>query len=149
MALNDLVLDFLEGDQPWTSLDAHAMAAFPAESCALAFAGTATGFELVLTENVAACRETAFAIAPNDLLGPLATGLELAAIIHSHCRIGCRLSDADICLALGPEGEPLFPGVTYVVLDAQEDGLRGYAAYLWRDGAFERIRRVRRGGMPA
>ena len=65
-------------------------------------------------------------------LGVSRKGLTLVAIIHSHCRVGAYFSDADRRLATAPGGaQPLFPGVAYLVLDAQERGVVGCKGWSW------------------
>jgi [CysO sulfur-carrier protein]-S-L-cysteine hydrolase len=63
-------------------------------------------------------------------------GESLHAIFHSHVEVGAYFSDEDRGLAFDPEGDPLFPGVEYVVLSVRSgrcDGLKAYE--LGTDGA--------------
>ncbi len=128
-------------------LEAHATEAFPRECCALLFGRAEGEVELVLSDNLAdrlhaadpesfpQGSESAFVLDLKAMVGPLKRGLELLAIIHSHCRVGAYFSAEDTRLALGPDGEPLHPGVVHVVLDVRDDGVRGYEVFAWSEGA--------------
>lgn len=60
-------------------------------------------------------------------------GLEVVAIFHSHVRVGAYFSDEDRAQALAPWGDPLYPGVDYVVFDARDDGVHGYRTFTWSE----------------
>jgi len=121
----------------------HAAAWFPRECCALLMRGTG-GHELVLADNLAdryhaldpetfprtALR--AYVLDPRLIAAAERESKELVAIIHSHCGVGAYFSDEDVRQALSPIDEsPLYPGVDYVVLDAQQDGLHGFKVFAW------------------
>ena len=55
-------------------------------------------------------------------------GARLVGIWHSHVGVGAYFSAEDVQGAL-VEGQPAFPGVDFVVFDAQHDGVRGYRVY--------------------
>lgn len=128
-------------------LYAHAMAWFPKECCALLVVGP-DGPEVVLAENLAdkyhaldpetypRTGEDAYLLDPRLIVRAEAEGKRLVAIVHSHCRVGAYFSEEDVFQATSPfEDGPLYPGVDYVVLDAQEDGVRGFATFTWSDAA--------------
>jgi adenylyltransferase/sulfurtransferase len=52
-------------------------------------------------------------------------------IYHSHVRAGAYFSPTDQAAAQ-MEGEPTYP-VEYVVIDAQDDGVRGAVQFCWSD----------------
>jgi|GEM_PF-1373881 len=131
----------------WRSLARHAEEAFPKEACALVVRGPA-GPRLILADNLAegwhaADPETfprtamdSYILDPRLIVDAERGGESLIAIIHSHCTVGAYFSAEDLRLALTPDGRhPLFPGVSYVVLDAQEHGVRGWKTFVWSPDA--------------
>jgi len=125
------------------ALARHAGAWFPKECCALLLDGAA-GPELVLAENLAdkyhaldpetfpRTAERAYVLDPRLIARAEGDGKTLVAIAHSHCRVGAYFSDEDVRAALSPfDDGPLYPGVDYVVLDAQEGEVRGYKVFGW------------------
>lgn len=132
------------------ALTAHARTWFPKECCALLFDGPA-GPEVLLADNLAdtyhaldpetfpETGERAYLLDPRLIVRAEAEGKTLVAIVHSHCRVGAYFSDEDARAATSPfDAGPLFPGVDYVVLDAQEEGVRAHKVFAWshRDRAF-------------
>ena len=131
------------------AVDAHAMAWFPKECCGLLVTGK-DGHAAILTHNgideahsaepgeYTRTGETGYLLDPREIMRSEARGETLVAIFHSHCIVGAYFSDEDKRRAMAPWDEPLFPGVQYVVLDAQEDGVRGYKVFEWSesDGDF-------------
>ncbi len=126
-------------------LDAHAMVWFPRECCALLVVKGGAG-QAILADNLI---DQLHSERPEDFErtgvdGYYLDSLEIArsegrgerlvAIVHSHVRVGAYFSAEDKRQALAPWGEPLFPGVEYVVLDAQDDGVRGYRVFAWSEG---------------
>ncbi|MEE2779893.1 MAG: Mov34/MPN/PAD-1 family protein [Myxococcota bacterium] len=135
-----------------SALEAHAMAWFPKEACALLVVD-AQGPRAILADNeqdrlhqrdpVAFPRnaETAYSLNPLLIQQTQDAGGTVVAIVHSHCRVGAYFSDKDQADAQCPfsdEPAPLHPGVEYVVLDAQDDGVRGYEIFAWSgdEGAY-------------
>ena len=56
-------------------------------------------------------------------------GERLCAIFHSHVEVGAYFSDEDRAMALTDEGEPLQPGVEYLVLSVRGgrcDAVKGF-----------------------
>ena len=131
----------------------HAREAYPEEACGLLL-GPPDGplFEVVRCTNVQTRRKLAgqseldardgYWIDEQQLLRTQQRadreGLEIRIVYHSHCDAGAYFSHADRDGALGPTGEPLYPGVTQLVLAVYESGVRDLAAYTWcaRDGRF-------------
>jgi proteasome lid subunit RPN8/RPN11 len=127
------------------ALNRHAMSWFPKESCALLVSSPA-GPEVVLAENLAdryhtldpesypRTAERAYVLNPLLIQRTEEAGKRLVAIVHSHVAVGAYFSDEDVRQALSPFGDgPLYPGVAYVVLDAQEGGVRGFKVFGWDD----------------
>lgn len=127
------------------ALWAHGAAWFPRECCGLLLDGPA-GPEVVLAENLAdkyhaldpeaypRTAERAYVLDPRLIAGAESAGKRLVAIIHSHCRVGAYFSDEDVRQALSPfDDGPLYPGVAYVVLDVQEEGVRGFKVFAWSE----------------
>ncbi len=121
----------------------HIVDGFPQEACGLLVEGD-DGPCTVLAENLA---DTYHALDPETyphtadrayILDPMLiarakrNGQRLIAIFHSHVRVGAYFYDEDIAQALSPVGEkPLYPGVDYVVFDAQEEGVVGHKVFHW------------------
>lgn len=129
------------------ALHRHAAAWFPKECCALLLDG-ADGPEVVLADNLAdkyhaldpetfpRTAERAYVLDPRLIAAAEASGRTLVAIAHSHCRVGAYFSAEDVRAALSPfDDGPLYPGVDYVVLDAQADGVRGHKVFGWSESA--------------
>jgi proteasome lid subunit RPN8/RPN11 len=125
----------------------QAEAEYPAECCGVILAGTGDPVE----RRVFACRNvqdalhardparfprdsrTAYYIAPEDLLEisrQETRGLAVHVIYHSHVDVGAYFSETDRRQALC-DGEPTYPGATYVVV-AVNGGRAGEArAFRW------------------
>jgi proteasome lid subunit RPN8/RPN11 len=137
--------DILSDEALWDRVAMHAMEWFPDEACGLFIEGS-NGPRLELAENLAdkyhkldpetypRTARTAYLLDPLLLANVERRGERVVAIFHSHVRVGAYFSDEDIAQALSPfEEGPLHPGIDYVVLDAQEDGVRGYKVFGWSD----------------
>ena len=89
---------------------------------------------------------TAYLIDPMDYYAHYDEG-RLRAIFHSHTDVGTAygayFSAEDVLVALGgdTEGEPVLPGVDYVVLSARADGVDDMKLFHWDEQrrAFEEI----------
>ena len=125
------------------ALAEHAAKWFPKECCALLLDGQ-DGPRVVLAENLAdryhkldpeafpRTAERAYILDPRLIARAEDAGQTLVAIVHSHCRVGAYFSDEDARAATSPmDGGPLYPGVAYVVLDAQEEGVRSQRVFGW------------------
>lgn len=137
--------EILAADGVREALAQHAAAWFPKECCALILDGP-DGHQLVLADNLAdkyhkldpetfpRTAELAYVLDPRLIVKAESAGQTLVAIAHSHCLVGAYFSDEDVRAALSPFDEgPLYPGVDYVVLDAQEDGVRGLKVFGWSE----------------
>ncbi len=127
------------------ALYAHAAEWFPKECCALIVAG-ASGGRAVLADNLQdkyhqldpemypRTAEQAYLLDPRLLAQAESDGERIVAIVHSHCRVGAYFSDKDQEDARSPfDDGPLYPGVDYVVLDAQEEAVLGHKVFAWSD----------------
>ncbi|MFT7580041.1 MAG: proteasome lid subunit RPN8/RPN11 [Myxococcota bacterium] len=124
---------------------AHADIWFPKECCALLLTSDA-GPELILAENLAdkyhtldpemypRKGENAYILNPMLIQRAEDEGKRLVAIIHSHCIVGSYFSEEDVKQAMSHfDDGPAYPGVDYVVLDAQADGVKGFKTFAWSD----------------
>lgn len=144
--------EIMEDPEIRAALNEHAMAWFPKEACAL-LVERDSGPGAILAENeqdrlherdpasYPRSAETAYSLNPLLIQQLQDDGDRLVAIVHSHCRVGAYFSDKDQADAQCPfsdEPAPLHPGVDYVVLDAQDNGVRGYEIFSWSqdEGAF-------------
>ncbi len=123
---------------------AHAREAYPEECCGL-LVGRAGGppERVVRCDNVQNRRRAqgeseldatrGFWIDEQQLLRELrsaeARGDELLVVYHSHPEAGAYLSHTDVRAALGPDGAPLWPGVTHLVVSVREGAAREAVLY--------------------
>jgi proteasome lid subunit RPN8/RPN11 len=76
---------------------------------------------------------TAYYIAPEDLLAisrEQSAGWEVAVIYHSHVDAGAYFSETDRRNAL-VDGQPAYPGTTYVVIEVREGRAGEVRAFRW------------------
>lgn len=129
-------------------VDAHAMRWFPKECCGLLVlrdgvpAAVCVANELDRAhaedpERFPRTGETGYLLDGRLLEDAPSRGEEVVAIFHSHVRVGAYFSAEDRAQATAPWGDPLYPGVEYVVLDVQEDGVRGFAVFAWDEAKGE------------
>ncbi len=79
----------------------------------------------------------AYILNPMRIVAADKRGDRLVGIWHSHVRVGAYFSDEDIDQAL-MDGQPRYPGVDWVVFDAQADGVRGFKVFSYAgDGSFQ------------
>ena len=64
-------------------------------------------------------------------------GESLHAIVHSHPDVGAYFSREDRQKAVTDEGEPLWPGVCYLVVSVREGLVDGARLYTWDAAAGE------------
>lgn len=87
---------------------------------------------------------TAYRIDPLVLVKAEDGGAVVRGIFHSHPDRGAYFSDEDVLSALGGDlnGDPILPGVTWVVLSVREAGVDDVKLFAWNDGtrAFEERR---------
>jgi proteasome lid subunit RPN8/RPN11 len=125
------------------AIAAHITAYYPREACGLLLAGEA-GPRAELADNLAdkyhaldpdaypRTAERAYVLDPLLIARAERRGERLVAIFHSHVRVGAYFSEEDVRQALSPfDDGPLYPGVDYVVFDAQDDGVRGFEVFAW------------------
>lgn len=118
---------------------------YPVEGCGLIFQDRAGGQRFVAMDNVLdryhardpvrfpRTARTGYFMDPRAQLAVWeaaeAKGERLIAIVHSHADVGAYFSAEDRALALTEEGEPLQPGVEYLVLSVRAagcDAIRGF-----------------------
>ncbi len=124
------------------AVDAHAMSWFPKECCGLLVTGP-EGHTAVLADNGIDAAHAAnpaktprtgaygYQLDPLEILRSEQRGETLIAIFHSHCGADAYFSDEDRRGALNPSAKPWYPGVEYVVLDAQPGGVRDFKVFAW------------------
>lgn len=139
--------DILADDELRRSVYQHAMDWFPKEACGLLLESEGRP-EVVLADNLAdkyhaldpetypRTAERAYLLDPRLIAQAESDGKRLVAIWHSHVRVGAYFSEEDTFQALSPFDEgPLYPGVDYVVVDAQDEGVKGFKTFAWSDEA--------------
>ena len=128
----------------------HARAAWPEECCGY----VAPGGAVVRCTNVASDLHrrdpdgnprdgrTAYVIAAREQLA-LDRALGAGGVIyHSHCEFGSYFSDTDVARATF-DGEPIYPGVEYLVVSVVQREIKDARQFAWSDGArsFPEVRR--------
>ena len=123
-------------------LERHAMACYPDECCALLVLDRGTP-RAVLAANLmdeAHARHprdydrtsaTGFSLDPMEIVRSRARGEHLVAIVHSHVAAPASFSSEDRRRATTASGEPLFPDVQHVVLEATRDGIVDTRVFEW------------------
>ena len=125
---------------------AHAREGYPEECCGL-LVGPEGGAptRIVRCANVQSARRArgdselgarhAFWFDERELLGALRDaehrGEVLAVIYHSHVDADAYLSHADVAGALGPSGDPLYPGAVQLVVSVREGRVHEAVCYPW------------------
>jgi [CysO sulfur-carrier protein]-S-L-cysteine hydrolase len=128
----------------------HARECYPEECCGL-FTGTESGgpLHVVRCANVQSQRvargesnldaSRAFWIDEQELLHALraaeSAGEKLLCIYHSHVDAAAYLSHTDVAGALGPDGEPLYPGTAQLVVSVRDAAVEDAAWFEWDPGA--------------
>ena len=83
---------------------------------------------------------TAYFIDPSDLLRiqreARQKGCEIRAIYHSHVDAGAYFSEEDERIALS-EGEPAYPGVSYLVVSVKGGRPEEASLFAWNEGQKE------------
>ena len=122
------------GPDALSKMIAHGERDYPSEACGLVFEGPA-GERVVEVANVVdryhardperfpRTARTAYLLDPKAQLEALesadAAGEKLAVVYHSHTDVGAYFSEEDRAQALSAGGEPLLPGVEYLVLSVR------------------------------
>jgi len=124
----------------------HARECYPEECCGLLFGTDRDGpLHLVRCANVQSQRvargessldaSRAFWIDEQELFNALrsaeSSGERLLVIYHSHVDAAAYLSHTDQAGALGPDGEPLYPGTAQLVVSARDSGVGEAALFRW------------------
>jgi proteasome lid subunit RPN8/RPN11 len=135
--------DILTDEGLVSGIREHVMSWFPHEACGLLVEGS-EGATAVLAENLAdkyhkldpaaypRTAERAYLLDPMLIANVERAGDRVVAIFHSHVRVGAYFSDEDVAQATSPfEDGPLYPGVDYVVFDAQDAGVKGHKVFAW------------------
>ena len=129
------------------SIRQQAEAAYPAECCGLLLLRPACPPERKLrpcrnvqdelhardAERFPRTSRTAYYIAHEDLLAisrEQSAGWEVAVIYHSHIDAGAYFSETDRRNAL-VDGQPAYPGTTYVVVEVREGRAGDVRAFRW------------------
>lgn len=136
-------------DEVMAEIRSHAERDYPAECCGLLFSRR-SAYGIITT--VKACRNVqnenhsldpevfprtadhGYYMAPDDLLAAQKEAREkgeiLRMIYHSHIDAGAYFSEEDSRSALY-EGEPLYPGVDYLVLSVLKGRAAAFAVFRW------------------
>ena len=143
------VRDILGDSEFLESIHEHVMKWFPDEACGLLIEGP-EGPYVELAENLAdkyhkldpetypRTARTSYLLDPMLMANVERRGARVVAIFHSHVRVGAYFSDEDVAQAMSPfEEGPLYPGIEYLVLDAQDDGVKGFKVFGWNATAKE------------
>ncbi|MGQ0508860.1 MAG: Mov34/MPN/PAD-1 family protein [Myxococcaceae bacterium] len=128
----------------------HLEAAYPNEGCGLILSGP-KGFRLrpmanaydryhgVDPERFPRTSRTAYMFDPKEDLAVQreldGTGEKIACVVHSHPDVGAYFSQEDRAMA-APDGDPLLPGVGYLVVAVDQGKTTGAKLFLWQDGDF-------------
>ena len=131
------------------SIHDHVMQWFPDEACGLLIEGP-EGASVELAENLAdkyhkldpetypRTGRTSYLLDPMLLANTERRGARVVAIFHSHVRVGAYFSDEDVAQAMSPfDDGPMYPGIEYVVMDAQDEGVQGHKLFSWNADAKE------------
>jgi proteasome lid subunit RPN8/RPN11 len=127
---------------PLREIAAHARATYPQECCGLVLADAAGALRFVAIDNVAGSSEISartkrdgYVMDPKQLLAAMQEsdreGGRIHTIVHSHPDAGAYFSPEDRRKALGDDGEPLWPGVNYLVVSVRSGRVDGARIYTW------------------
>ena len=129
---------------PFADIAAHLRTCYPSEGCGLLF----TDGRFVPIANVAGRDQvSARTAADGYVMDPrqhyLAleaaeqAGASLYAIVHSHPDVGAYFSKEDQRQALADDGEPIWPGVRYLVVSVRSGNVDAASFFTWH--AQERV----------
>ena len=130
----------------------HLESTYPNEGCGVLLRSNATGrWRVVPLRNAydeyhardparfPRTARTAYVFASKEQLrvweGAEATGETVACIFHSHTDVGAYFSREDQAMA-APEGQPLWPGVSYLVVAVDAGRATDARCYWWEDKGF-------------
>ncbi len=123
---------------PLADIAAHLRACFPAEGCGLVFTDgrfvpitNVAGRDPVSTRSIA----DGYVMDPKEhylaMEAAERAGGSLYAIVHSHPEVGVYFSKEDQRQALTDDGEPLWPGVRYLVVSVRSGNVDGASFFTW------------------
>ena len=127
---------------PLGPMFAHMRACYPNEGCGLVVADARGALSFVPIPNVAGSTDMStrtkadgYVMDPKSLLTALEAaeqaGGRLYAIAHSHPDVGAYFSNEDKAKALDDAGEPLWPGVQYLVVSVRNGAADAARIYTW------------------
>jgi len=130
---------------PLDAIAAHMRACYPNEGCGIVVADVAGVLTFRPIPNVAGSTDMStrskrdgYVMDPKSLLAALdaadQAGGRLYAIAHSHPDVGAYFSKEDKAKALDDNGEPLWPGVQYLVVSVRNGTVDGARLYTWDTG---------------
>ena len=117
-------------------------ACYPAEGCGLVIEDASGAKSFVPIQNIAGHSDMStrtardgYVMEPKSLLAALdaadRAGGRLYAIAHSHPDVGAYFSKEDKAKALDDAGEPLWPGVQYLVVSVRNGAVDAILRYTW------------------
>ena len=120
----------------------HLESCYPAEGCGVLLRARGDGTWRTRPLRNALASRSAYAFDPSEwlqvLLDAERQGEGLQCVFHSHVEAGVDFSPEDSRQA-APGGEPLLPGVSYLVVEVRAGRAGGCALYHWKNGTFERV----------
>lgn len=132
----------------------HLESTYPNEGCGLILREASGGWRVRPMENAydryrardperfPRTARTAYFFDPKEMLAVFqesdARGDRVACIFHSHCDVGAYFSAEDRAMA-APEGEPLFPDVSYLVIAVDQGRSTAAKLFWWAGGEFREI----------
>ncbi|GEM_PF-2093279 len=138
--LNFSLANFARYPAAYHAVVADCLANYPNEACGFVVRTAEGGFEAVVCRNLQdryheldpttyrRTARTAFKLNEMKIARAIEAGQELVCIYHSHCDAGAYFSDEDVACAV-MDGEPLYPGVEYLVVSVFGGSLRGAELY--------------------
>ncbi|RME02349.1 MAG: M67 family peptidase [Deltaproteobacteria bacterium] len=130
----------------------HAETTYPNEACGLVLCDEVGRFSVRRCENMQdrlhaldperypRTARTAYHLDPREVLRAEAEKKRVVALYHSHCDAGAYFSEEDRAGALW-DGEPVYPGVQYLVVSVMGGNIEDIAAFAWnpRTATFEKL----------
>ncbi|PTL85415.1 Mov34/MPN/PAD-1 family protein [Vitiosangium sp. GDMCC 1.1324] len=118
----------------------HLESTYPREGCGVLLrAGEGGSWRVLPLRNVHAAPRIAYAFEPREWLGVLleaeARGEHVACVFHSHVDTSADFSDEDRRQA-APDGDPLLPGVCYLVVAVHAGHISDMKIFWWDCGEF-------------
>ncbi|HZH04765.1 MAG TPA: M67 family metallopeptidase [Myxococcaceae bacterium] len=136
-----------------TEMKRHLEAAYPDEGCGLILRGPGPDelrvrpmrnvydrYHAQDPERFPRTSRTAYLFDPREWMQVTeeaeVVGAQVACIFHSHGDVGAYFSDEDKAMA-APDGEPLFPEVSYLVVAVDAGKVTGAKLFAWNGRCFE------------